>query len=225
MENTHNSLSIYLGLKISHCEIQDLTKMIIDFYIKSKTYNEKILNNRIIYMYDCPKCGSKHSWIRHAKYERTLVIQENNLFIDQRITILRLKCTACKSTHALLPGDIVPYVIHSFSCIIKLLSEYYLKKLSVLSIAKKYNLSFQLIYSFINRFIAFMNDCYSTLRILSIIKGIFVRSPKEMIKMIIRHFKVSDYPRHYAKINNWPYLMKKFRNIITIPIHIGFHYF
>lgn len=196
--------------------------MIIDFYINSNNYNENVLESYIFNSYVCPKCGSKHSWIRHATYERNVVIIKNGEFVDSRIKILRLKCNSCNSTHALLPGDIIPYFVYSTSCIIKLISEHYTQGYSVLYIAKKYNVPYQLIYWFLNIFVSFVNECNITLRILKIIKGISNLAAKEIIEIITNRFKDNSFTKEYAMINDWPFLMKKFRNNRFIPIYIGF---
>ena len=85
--------------------------MIINFYINCKDYEEEILINYSFHNYKCPKCGNKHSWNRHGSYERNIVLINDNTFIDSKMNILRLKCTSCKSTHAVLPGDVIPYYI------------------------------------------------------------------------------------------------------------------
>ena len=55
--------------------------MIIDFDINYNNYTEKILNNYSIYTYTCPKCGAKHSFTRHASYERNICCFDANFEI------------------------------------------------------------------------------------------------------------------------------------------------
>lgn len=195
--------------------------MIIDFTINYKSYNKEVIKNINFFTYICPKCGAKHSWNRHATYERHLVIQENNMFIDTRITILRLKCTSCHSTHAILPVDIIPYVIHSLSCVVKLLVSHYVHNESVLSLATKYGLSFQLIYSFLQGFLSFINSCYLTLRTLLLLKGTIPVSPSTILMTISQNFSDSDYQQQHSKLNQWPFLMHRLRDTLTNVIFIG----
>ena len=198
--------------------------MIINFYINYKTYYEKILNNYEILNYECPKCGSKHAWVRHATYERNVVLIENEELVDVKMKILRIKCTSCNSTHAILPRDIIPYSIYSVSCILKLISENYCDGNSVFCIAQKYDISFQLIYNFLNRFLFIIKECNNIFRILEIVRGIFIPAPKEIIKILNNKFEKNNFSKIYARFNNWPFLMKKFRNIYPIPIYINFVY-
>lgn len=198
--------------------------MIIDFTINYKSYNKEIIENYSFFSYTCPKCGAKHSWNRHATYERHLVIQENNMFIDTRLTILRLKCTSCHSTHAILPADVIPYVIHSLSCIVKLLVSHYVHSESILSLAAKYGLSFQLIYSFLHGFLSYMDICYLTLRTLLLLKGTLAISPSTILTIISQNFTVSAYQQQHTKLNQRPFLMHRLHNPLTYVVCIGLFY-
>jgi transposase-like protein len=195
--------------------------MIIDYKVNYNNYSENILNNNKFFNYECPKCGNKHSWNRHGSYNRNLTIVENNSFIDTIIIILRLKCTSCNSTHAILPSNVIPYHIYSFSSTIKILLEHYEENLSVLSIAKKYNISFQLIYFILNIYISFINEYIYTLRILNVIKGTFIPTAKKLLSLITNQ---TNYYLDYSKMNKWPFFMTKFRNKHSISIFIEFNY-
>lgn len=237
--NIHSIISYYFVLKYKQKETSSKrisfylkqttevicfkpNKMIIDFNINYNNYFENILNNKHFFNYTCPVCGNNHSWNRHGSYNRNLTILKDSSFFDTTIEILRLKCTSCNSTHAILPNDIIPYRIYSLSSITEILLEHYEKNLSVLSIAKKYNISFQLIYSILSAYLSFINESISALRILDVIKGIFIPNPKELLTLIINEI---NYYMSYSKINNWPFFMTKFRNKHSIPIFIEFNYF
>ncbi|MBN4051117.1 MAG: hypothetical protein COA82_10265 [Alkaliphilus sp.] len=196
--------------------------MIIQFDIDCKNYEKLIMNEYQIYNYTCPKCLAKSDWVRHAIYERNVVLVEIIAFIEVKMKILRLKCKSCNSTHAILPSDIIPYCIYSLPFIFAIISEYYLEEDSVLCIAKEYKISFQVIYNYLKLFESFINECISTLRILEIIKGISIAATKEIFKLIVDNFENNSFVKKYAQINKWPFLMKKFRNIYHIPIYIGF---
>jgi len=163
--------------------------MIIASNINCKNYKTEILNNYQIYSYECPKCQSRHYWVRHATYGRNVVLVENFVFVEMKMNILRLKCNSCKSTHAILPSDIIPYCIYSLACIFKLITEHYLEKNSVICIAKKYKISFHLICHFLKLFNSFINECISTLRLLEIIKCASIPTPKEVLKLIVDNFE------------------------------------
>ena len=50
-------------------------------------------------------CNKKGCLIRHGSYTRTIITSEGKFSID----ILRVKCTCCSKTHAVVPHLIVPY--------------------------------------------------------------------------------------------------------------------
>ena len=194
--------------------------MIIDFNVNIKTYVEKILNNYDFFNYECPKCGARHSLIRHGIYERNIsFIKEDNIS-NEKIEILRLKCTSCNSTHAILPNDVVPYCIYSYSFMMKVIMDFAIDKERVLSIANKYNISFQLIYSFISRLNKFLKDCVYVFRTLNLLKDNFNPTVKDVLVMIENSFKNSFQKIFFSK-TRWMFLMSKFLNINSKPILIG----
>ncbi len=132
--------------------VQNNNIMIIDFTVNFNDYNDKILKNYNIINYTCPKCGAKHSLTRHGCYERNvLLIDELGNIEDKRMVVLRVKCSSCKTTHAILPNDIIPYCIYSFSFILKVLAAYYSEQHKVEEICSNFCICFQVLYMFISR--------------------------------------------------------------------------
>jgi len=120
--------------------------MIIHSNIKIKDYQKTVLDNKSGFhggevssgMYCClnPDCRSK-KFYRHGTYDRYFISlsidpfanesKENEWTLScldgiqtQLCTILRLKCTGCGQTHAILPEDIVPF--HQMSLLLQLLT-------------------------------------------------------------------------------------------------------
>mgnify|MGYP000323130372 CR=1 FL=1 len=169
--------------------------MIIDFSIDFNSYEEKILNKYKIFTYVCPKCGTKHALYRHGTYVRNISYYKNKCIVNEKLKVLRLKCASCNSTHAILPKDIIPYCIYTYSCIMKILYEHFNDKKSVLSIAFSYGISFQLIYLFIKLFNIFLKDCIYVLRTINLWNDILNPHCKDVIK-IISHLK-DQFPQIY----------------------------
>ena len=123
--------------------------MIIDFSLSRNNYNE-ILKFYGDWSYQCPVCGAKHHLIRHGSYERYLIFPGDDAVLEcPCMTVLRLKCTSCGSTHAVLPMDIIPF--HQFSVqgvLIVLLSAVSAGS-SVLKTARQMDISDQLAYTFL----------------------------------------------------------------------------
>lgn len=66
-------------------------------------------------------CGAVGHFHYHASYQRYLIIDNTNEII---ITIKRIKCESCNTTHALLPSIIIPYRILSNPVIIRIIESY-----------------------------------------------------------------------------------------------------
>ena len=196
--------------------------MIIDFTVNFNNYKGKILNNYSFFYYTCPKCGAKHSFTRHGSYERNVCFIDNyhNIY-EEKICVLRLKCSSCGSTHAILPKEIIPYCIYSASFIIKVLSEYYLEDTKISDLCSSFSISFQLIYSFISKFIEFLTSSFSVLRNLGYEISCI---PHKVISTINLYNQNKSFLYTYIFRTQWIFLMRKFHNILSPPIFIGSFY-
>ena len=69
----------------------------------------------------CPVCGAVGLFILYGHYKRFVIIDDiSSGDCKIEIPVQRIQCTQCKSTHALLPTNFVPYTLSSliFSSII-----------------------------------------------------------------------------------------------------------
>lgn len=64
-------------------------------------------------------CNKKGCLIRHGCYNRTIITSEDKFSID----VLRVKCTSCGKTHAVLPHLIVPYSNLSLDYILSIIRD------------------------------------------------------------------------------------------------------
>lgn len=122
--------------------------MIIDFCHSFKDYND-ILNFYGIWEYTCPKCGAKHCFHRHASYHRYLTLWEGGCLKEECLKILRLQCGSCKSTHAILTMDMIPFCIYSIQAFLALAAGCLDEGSSVPKTEVRTGVSFQLIYRFL----------------------------------------------------------------------------
>lgn len=83
----------------------------------------------------CPKCGTAGNFKEHGFYMRYLKTSQE----IKRIKIKRLKCCSCKTTHAKIPKNVIPYKQHSLG-ILSALANDKLKGLSNSKIRTKYKL-------------------------------------------------------------------------------------
>lgn len=195
--------------------------MIIDFSVNFNNYREKILNNYSFFDYTCPKCGAKHSLTRHGSYERNICFMKDLHNIDEeKMSVLRLKCSSCRSTHAVLPNDIIPYCIYSFSTIINILTRYYVKNEKILTIGEELYISFQLIYNFISRFLEFLDSSLIVLKNLGLFN--ISSTPSELAAAINQYQNNNNnFSYQYFFNSKWVFLMSKFHNILSPKIFIG----
>jgi hypothetical protein len=195
--------------------------MIIDFSVSIKTYKKNILNNYCIINYQCPSCGSYHCFSRHSTYLRNITTFNKNILSNEKIDILRIICSSCKKTHAILPNDVVPYCIYSYLTIMRILTEHFIDKERVLSLVNKYNISFQIIYFFISKLKTFLNDCIFVLRTITLLESQFNSSIKNILNILNDKSINKSFQRIFHNKTKWMILMKKFLNIRPIPISIG----
>lgn len=140
--------------------------MIIDFCHSFKDY-DVILNFYGIWNYSCPKCLAKHCLHRHAKYSRYLLLwAEDGGLQGEQMELLRLKCSSCGSTHAILTMDMIPFCIYSVQAFLALVSLCMQEDRSVLKTEEQTGVSYQLLYHFLAVFheyrqhlILFLRSC------------------------------------------------------------------
>lgn len=103
LSNKNTMIIIKLSSKIKH-----ITENKYEKIIKSLNYHEL----------SCPKCNSK-GLRAHASYSRYVDIFKRS----HKVTIQRLRCPECGSTHAVLVEDMIPYSIASYSLIVEVIAD------------------------------------------------------------------------------------------------------
>jgi len=58
---------------------------------------------------------------RHGTYERNIIFWEEGCLTETRGKILRLQCSSCEGTHAVLTMDIIPFFIYSMAAFMSLI--------------------------------------------------------------------------------------------------------
>lgn len=70
----------------------------------------------------CPKCGKIHLKIFSSTYSRNIIFKINNILIKVKISVPRLICENCNSTHAVLPDFCIPLKQYSKQAILEISS-------------------------------------------------------------------------------------------------------
>lgn len=102
LSNKNTMIIIKLSSKIKHITENQYKKI-----IQSLNFDEL----------SCPKCNSKDLHA-HASYSRYVDIFKRS----HKVTIQRLRCPECGSTHAVLIEDMIPYSIASYDLIVDILA-------------------------------------------------------------------------------------------------------
>lgn len=168
----------------------------------------------------CPKCHAKSNFSLHGYYNRNLVIisKEDNIANEYYLTVTRVICNSCNSTHALLPDFIVPYKTFSFDSIIFIISE--VASSSAYQVANKLNFSFQFIYSIIALFVSFFPQI-SLLHRQTNFHNAVSNFNIQYFSLNCTNICGDEFLMLYFSYYHWIFLMTKFRNIPVPPIYIG----
>lgn len=70
----------------------------------------------------CPCCQAKGGCRIHAYYTRRIIDFVRGVPTMAKIRVLRVICTGCRHTHAILPDCIIPYARHSLTFFLQVLS-------------------------------------------------------------------------------------------------------
>lgn len=144
MQNTSGT-----GMPSRKQSIKDIL-MIIDFSLSRNNYHE-ILEFYGDWKYQCPVCGAKHHLIRHGSYERYLVFPGDDVVLECIcMTVLRLKCTSCGTTHAVLPMDIIPFHQYCIQAVLIILLSATSSGSSAPKAAEQMDISYQQAYIFLS---------------------------------------------------------------------------
>ena len=182
--------------------------MVYDFLKTCKTYEKKKYTKKYFINTPCPKCPAIGRYNLHGSYHRWAFYFDNDKLIIKYMDIKRILCISCKSTHAVMPGDIIPYTTLTLFVFIYILASIYLKKISVLQIARVRNFSFQFIYYVIGVFCLHINNIRQYIR--EVYPG---TTPPTINEFYIINFikkQLMEFQYDYIKLNRRPCFMCKF---------------
>lgn len=121
--------------------------MILDQTITLNQYKLFVQKKIKSYEYSCPQCGDYGNFYRHGTYVRNVISYQSGI-CEEQIPILRLKCTSCCRTHAILPKGVIPYHIYMHSIYIKMFSIAILESVEQNNLKREIGLSYSIRYQF-----------------------------------------------------------------------------
>lgn len=100
----------------------------------------------------CPHCGARRCCKPHGSYERTMISILNGSRNDQALTVLRVMCSSCKKTHALLSDALIPFGSYSLRFILHVLKAYLARTRSVEILCGSFHIAISTLYKWIHLF-------------------------------------------------------------------------
>lgn len=95
---------------------------------------------------ECPICHSTGNCRIHSYYDRNLIDYSHGSTRYSTVKVLRVLCTSCGHTHAILPDLIIPYSTYSLTFILHVLNDYFSGQFSIQKLSEKYTLSPPMLY-------------------------------------------------------------------------------
>lgn len=94
-----------------------------------------------IHAEECPYCHRRGDCRVHCYYDRFVIDFVGGEPVYHPLRILRVICTCCGHTHAIIPAPIIPYGTYSLFFILRVLTEYFMKIRSISSICDAFSIS------------------------------------------------------------------------------------
>lgn len=89
----------------------------------------------------CPFCSSKGNCHIHAYYRRKIGAYKDGVVVWEKVTVMRVRCSSCGHTHAVLPDVIIPYNRYGLLFILKVLASHFSGQLCAEKICERFSIS------------------------------------------------------------------------------------
>ena len=200
-------------------------KMITDYRYSHTTYSE--LSKEDLFEYDCPnpECRAKHSTKYYSHYKRHVISLDTDALIaildadieqaaintkdicetadslinDTLLDVYRVKCKSCNTTHAILPGDVVPYRRFSLLTMLAFVKVMYYREDSIERTSRHLQLSWQYMLALLNQWISHLAGMALLMRAVyqERINELIAGASQKIIVFFCSH-RVS-FPQNYQK--------------------------
>jgi len=102
----------------------------------------------------CPSCGAAGQCQLLGSYPRMLIsVSPEGKRTEQEVSVPRIRCASCSSTHAILPDVAIPNGSYSLRFILTVLDDYLKRRCSVQSFCDYWQISVSTLYGWIHLFI------------------------------------------------------------------------
>ena len=190
--------------------------MIIDFSKICNTYDKSSYKKEYFSETPCPKCPARGDFILYGSYKRHVLYLVENQIYYKHIDLKRVQCNSCESTHAVMPGDIIPYKLLSLCVVIFILNTCLITKdTPVLKVAEQMAISFQCIYSCLQAFLLYKNKIHQFFKETSPADTQPETNQKSVMALIKKPYL--KFQSFFTEHNRRPCFMCKFFNGVGGP--------
>lgn len=147
----------------------------------------------------CPYCESREL-VSYGSYQRNVISFGEDHLIARLLTVKRVYCKSCKTTHALLPDFIIPYKQYSMPLIITIIT--YLKEHTLLKTEEYFNININVIKSMYHQYLKFY---------LLLLKTTFANENKN--ELLTKYVYDSDLKYQFVTCNKRTFMQMKKRPI------------
>ena len=182
--------------------------MVYDFLQICKTYDKNLYTKEYFAATPCPKCPAIGRFKMYGSYQRYVMYFARGELVNVKIDIKRIMCKSCKSTHAVMPGDLIPYKLLSLIVVMLLLINCIVEETPVLRVSNKYGLSFQIVNIYLNTFSLFKTRIHQHFKERSPDDTQPTADRKSIVSLIRKPYTV--FQRGYITMNRRPCFMSKF---------------
>ena len=158
----------------------------------------------------CPKCRAVGRFTLHGSYLRHAVYFQGLEAVCELVKIKRVRCLSCKSTHGVMPGDLVPYRLLSLFVVMFILISIIIRETPVLKIAKAWDFSFQFLYSVLSAFHIHINIIHQYFMETAPMSGPLTPGAASVLSLVREPYII--FQAGYTKLNHRPCFMCKFHN-------------
>jgi len=159
--------------------------------------SDKQLIDSVSHSYEiCPGCGAKDCCGYHGSYERALISINDGMRTDEIISIDRVLCSSCESTHALLPDILIPYGSYSLRFVLYVLRKYIERDQTVNALCNFFCIAVTTLYKWIHLFNEHTNLLLNAIEQISWVKI----SALDFIE------EITCFPSHFFDLYNFSFL-------------------
>ena len=94
----------------------------------------------------CEICGTVGKFSDYGEYGRNHVTIADNIVIESRVNVRRVRCESCRTSHALLPDTLIPYSPYTLVFKLTVLTAYFDRDRTVEKLCERFGIAVSTLY-------------------------------------------------------------------------------